>query len=160
MRWLATILAGALALQPVEAWAPARVDDDPLNLVIVRTDVERFWKAFDSLDERPARNPFVPYVNEGSPGLRDFVPDERIKSAEALHELVASERAYYSAIRQDSLSTEEFDARIRASFLALKELYPEARFPPVYYVIGRTTSGGTATPSSSSSAWKRCHAKR
>ncbi|MEJ7658844.1 MAG: DUF2268 domain-containing putative Zn-dependent protease [Hymenobacter sp.] len=35
--------------------------------------------------------------------------------------------------------------QIRAGFVKLKEIYPAARFPNVYFVIGRWNSGGTAS---------------
>jgi hypothetical protein len=91
-------------------------------------------------------NPFHDYIEKGTVAVRDFMADERIVSAEALRALVLKEAGYYRRIRYSSLRYAEYEARIRASFLALEELYPEAVFPPVYFVIGRTTSGGTATP--------------
>jgi uncharacterized protein YjaZ len=36
------------------------------------------------------------------------------------------------------------ERKVRAAFFAFKYIYPDAVFPPVYFVVGRESSGGTA----------------
>lgn len=145
--WLNPAFAGALLLLVITERAPAHPTtvSDPLEARIERSDVALFWQSFDRLMADPNAT-FDDYLAKGSAGVRLFIPDERIKSADALKELVLSEKDYYRAIRQDSLTTSGYDTRIRAAFLALKNLYPRATFPTTYYVIGRTTSGGGGYP--------------
>ena len=119
---------------------------DPLAAEIHRSDVDLFWQAFDVLRSDPEGNPFQElYLDSGTPGLRDFVPEQRIQSAEALREMVLQEMEYYENIRASSIRVGQYEKQIRAAYYALKYWYPKAVFPPVYFVIGRTTSGGTAS---------------
>ena len=48
----------------------------------------------------------------------------------------------YSA-RDNTLKAADYEPAIRTSFARLKELYPDAVFPDVYFVIGRMNTGGT-----------------
>lgn len=55
-------------------------------------------------------------------------------------------RAYYEAIRPNTLAVDTARAikdSIHAAFRRLSELYPEARYADVYFLIGRMNSGGT-----------------
>jgi hypothetical protein len=49
-----------------------------------------------------------------------------------------------SAIRPYAIR--EFIPEIEAAFAAWAGLYPEADLPDVYFMIGRRSSGGTASP--------------
>ena len=118
---------------------------DPFKAEIVYSDIPLFWLAFDKLKEDESKNPFQSqYLEKGSVGLHDFVP-ERIESADELYKLVSKERAYYEKVRTFTLKSGQYARQIRASYFALKYWYSKAVFPPVYFVIGRTTSAGTAS---------------
>lgn len=116
----------------------------PSEAKLITSDIDLFWKQFDKQFQDTTSNAFEAYLEKGSVGLKDFIPD-RIESAKALKSLVLSEQNYYQNIRKSSYKIKQFEKQIRASFYALKYLYPEAVFPPVYFLIGRTTSGGTAS---------------
>ncbi|MEO8588999.1 MAG: DUF2268 domain-containing putative Zn-dependent protease [Flavobacteriales bacterium] len=119
---------------------------DPTQAQLIGSDVDLFWRAFDELLADTSKNPLQSeYLDKGTDGLRDFIADERIKSAEALKELVLMEADYYRRIRPSSERYLQYEEPIRDSYRKLKDLYPDAVFPPVYFVIGRTTSGGTAS---------------
>lgn len=118
---------------------------DPFKAEIVYSDIPLFWQAFDKLKDDESKNPFQDqYLAKGSVGLHDFVP-ERIESADELYKLVTKERSYYERVRPFTLKSGQYARQIRASYFALKYWYPKAVFPPVYFVIGRTTSAGTAS---------------
>lgn len=116
----------------------------PLEARIETSDVALFWQAFDRMRAEPG-NPFgAHYLEKGSAGLRDFVPG-RIEGATELFELVSKERDYYEQVRASTLQVDRFESQIRAAYAAMKYWYPPATFPPLYLVIGRTTSGGTSS---------------
>lgn len=118
---------------------------DPVRARIIYSDIDLFWQAFDRLTTDESKNPFREfYLDQGSQGLRDFIP-ERIVSAEELYNLVLKEKLYYAEVRASTLDARQYEKQIRAAYYALKYWYPRAIFPPVYFVIGRTTSGGTAS---------------
>lgn len=118
---------------------------DPFKSQIFTSDIDLFWQAFDRLTIDEKKNPFQEfYIDRGSAGLKAFIP-ERIVSADELYKLVVTEKSYYRQIKPSTLNVRQYEKQIRASYYALKYWYPKAVFPPVYFVIGRTTSGGTAS---------------
>jgi hypothetical protein len=138
----ALLTLGALAVTAVPL-AAADGNPDPFALHLVTEDVPRFWQAFDASAKEGAAAYDRLYIQPGSPGLQDFVPD-RIESGKHLFEMVHKHRAYYELLRTLTLDPNRFSKQIRASFFALKYLYPEAKYPDVYFVIGAMNSGGTS----------------
>ena len=118
---------------------------DPDSSKLVTSDIALFWNALDhapadSLAEYFQRE----YLDKASVGVRDFIGG-RIMSAEDLAAYVRAHRATYDSVRAANLDVTRADAAIRAAFRRLKELYPPAVFPDVYFVIGRFNSGGTSS---------------
>ena len=135
--------ANRLAASTREA-APPSANPDSARLVT--SDIPLFWKTLDrapadSLAEYLERE----YLEKASVGVRDFIQG-RIISAEDLATAVRSNRAQYDTVRAANLEVTRAEPQIRAAFRKLKELYPDAVFPDVYFVIGRFNSGGTASP--------------
>jgi hypothetical protein len=130
----------AKSVPPAKAPTP-----NPDSARLVSTDIQLFWAALhtppaDSLAEYLQRD----YLDKASVGVRDFIPG-RILSAEDLAANVRSRRATYDSVRAANLDVTKADADIHAAFRKLKDLYPPAVFPDVYFVIGRFNSGGTST---------------
>lgn len=69
----------------------------------------------------------------------------RIQNAEYLAGVIKSNPRYYASIRVSTQRIAGMTTAIRQSLVKLKELYPEAVFPPVYFVIGALNSGGTSS---------------
>ena len=70
--------------------------------------------------------------------------------AEQIAAAVARRPRFYAAIRRGTLALDSLGgavAQIRGRYRRLAALYPDAVFPPVYFLIGRLTSGGTTGPS-------------
>lgn len=129
-----------LFLAPLPAWTQNR---DPDAARIVTEDIDRFWEAFDrAAPEFPAEPFETLYLSRGTPGLKDFL-SLRISSAEDLAKTVRLRPRFYASIRESTRRIRTMEPGIRASFHALKDLYPDAVFPDVYFLIGRQTSGGT-----------------
>ena len=119
--------------------APA---SDPEAARIMASDVSLFWKV---VDEAPpgslAERLHCDYLREGTDALRDFIP-ARIVSGEHLAEAVKTRRDRYEAARRSSKSMAELEQEIRDVFHELRERYPDAVFPDVYFVMGRLNTGG------------------
>lgn len=118
---------------------------NPDSARLVTTDIQLFWRALDrapadSLADYLQRE----YLDKASVGVRDFIAG-RILSAEDLATYVHTRRATYDSVRAANLDVTRAEADIRNAFRRLKELYPPAVFPDVYFVIGRFNSGGTST---------------
>ncbi len=124
---------------------------DPEKALMTADDLALFWAAYDhwanDLKADPAKLPEVlqrEYLDKGSPGVKDFIP-HRIVSAENLSKQVLNNRAYYESIRHNTDIIQKAIPELRKDFAELKRLYPDAVFPPVYFVIGALNSGGTAS---------------
>ncbi|MHC0445153.1 DUF2268 domain-containing putative Zn-dependent protease [Flavobacterium sp. 3-218] len=117
---------------------------NPLDAVFEIADTKSFWAAFDKMD-KSKENPFLEYMQKGSPGVKAFT-ENRIINADSLFAVVKKRKADYELSRHvlDNISAKE--KRVRASYSALKYWYPNAKFPPIYFVYGRFNSGGTSAP--------------
>ena len=117
----------------------------PLKTEIITSDLDNFWIAFEQA--KPDFNPEVfqrLYLDKGSKGVEGFMKG-RIKSAENLSSRVKGRIKYYSSIKPSTDKIAGMKTEIINSLVKLKELYPKAIFPPVYFVIGGMSSGGTSS---------------
>ncbi len=118
---------------------------DPNQAKFVTQDIPRFWEAFDLFLQDTLQNPFQKYyLDKGSQGVKDFT-ENRIQNAEHLFQTVKKQRSNYQQVRANTLQIASKEKECRANFRKLKEWYPAAVFPPVYFVIGAYNSGGTSS---------------
>ena len=116
---------------------------DPDSAIFLTSDINLFWNAFEAFEKDSTMNPFgAKYIDVGSEGVKGFIPN-RIQSAEHLYSIVKKRRADYEKVKENTFSISEKQKQCRATFYALKYWYPQAQFPPVYFVIGAFNSGGT-----------------
>jgi hypothetical protein len=147
---LVVAVAGLLLTTPGVALAQpnagrSKPNHDPDAAELVVSDIDLFWKAYDSAKpENRAEVLRIEYLEKGSPGLKEFTR-VRIGSGENLAKTIETHPKYYAALREPSGKVADYKEAIRASFRKLKELYEPAVFPDVYFVIGRMNSGGTLT---------------
>lgn len=123
------------------AKAQTNFSTDPLNAVFETKDTDRFWKAFDKMDASKG-NPFTDYINNGSQGVKGFM-EYRIINADSLYTMVKKRKEDYLKSRHVLAGINQKEKRIRAVYSALKYWYPQAKFPPIYFVYGRFNTGGT-----------------
>lgn len=131
------------------AFAQTGVNADPDKAKFVTSDVDNFWRAFDLAAKEVDREKKIQiyqteYLDKGSAGLQDFVR-MRIKSAKDLVAVVETLPRFYASTRLSTSRVKETEKQMRKSFRKFKELYPNAVFPDVYFVIGIANTGGTAS---------------
>jgi hypothetical protein len=136
------LVIAALALS-----APAQLttNTNPDAAKFVTSDINLFWAAYDKA--KPENDLIVyrdEYLRKGSVGLQEFTR-LRIGSSCNLVNAINASPKYYAALREYSLNVPSYEKQVRASFNKLKEIYPEAVFPDVYFVVGRMNSGGTVS---------------
>lgn len=117
--------------------------DDPQKAQFVTSDIKNFWKAYDAL-KNSKNNPFEAYIANGTVGLQGFIPN-RIISADSLAFMVNKRAQDYEKIREIEAKIKEKEKLIKPYFYALEYWYPDAVYPPVYFVVGRFNSGGTSS---------------
>ena len=120
------------------------IHNDPDRAAIATSDIDLFWTAYHKMQTSPEPEGVLErdYLVRGSPGLQDFVL-LRIGSAGDLLKAIQSHPKYYAAIQPATLHIKDFSPQIHESFRKLRQLYPEATFPDVYFFIGRLNSAGT-----------------
>ena len=118
---------------------------DPLQTQIVTKDLDNFWTAFEEAGQAFPASVFQQlYIDQESPGIKGFMKG-RIIDAETLAGNVKSNIQYYGSIKPNLDSITGMRTKMLKSFVKLKELYADAVFPPVYFVIGNFNSGGTVS---------------
>ena len=126
-----------------------QVNRDPARSKFVTSDIENFWRAFDLANKEPERTKRIAifqteYIDKGSVGLQDFTRS-KIKSAKDLAETVEKLPRFYASVRAGSLRVKKMEEEIRRAFRKFKDIYPEAVFPDVYFLIGIANAGGTVS---------------
>ncbi|HEV2687579.1 MAG TPA: hypothetical protein VGV35_03465 [Bryobacteraceae bacterium] len=118
---------------------------DPASVHLVTSDIDNFWRAYDMSTPENRRDVFQrEYLDKGSPGLKDFLA-KRIESADNLAKQVEHLPKFYRSMRPATLRIAGQTETIRRYFRRLQELYREAVFVDVYFVIGVANSGGTTS---------------
>src|SRR5262245_57732125 len=135
------IAAAVGCLSTSAAWAERAAD--PLMARIETADATAFFEIYDAAGGTPDAAALKPYVERTSPGVRGFI-EGRIKSAERLAEVIAKKPKIYADAKACAGRLGHVRERVRAAFLAMEQLYPEATFPETYILIGADNSGGTA----------------
>ena len=127
---------------------PTRQNGDPDAAQLITSDIPNFWRVFDRASLITGAELFQrEYIDAGSRGLQGFLAN-RIVNGRYLAATVAARPRYYAAIRKNSLAVDAspgIKESIRAAFRRLKQLYSEAIFPDVYFLIGRLNSAGTTS---------------
>jgi hypothetical protein len=113
---------------------------------ISTADVDLFYRVYDAAKGKPTAEALRrDYLDAGSDGLRHFIP-HRIISAAWLAERIRKKRSVYEKARRCSAVLPTVRARIATALERLGTLLPDAKFPPVTFLIGRNNSGGTTSP--------------
>jgi len=142
MRGFITILTGLLVTVNMLS-QDSGYSSSPLDAKFVTEDVDRFWKAFDAMDEI-GPSAFADYIKEGTMGLQGFIA-YRIINADSLYIMV---KRYPDAYLKRRAVLNDLDSKkkqIKSIYAAMKYWYPYAKFPPIYFVVGRFNSGGTSS---------------
>jgi hypothetical protein len=118
---------------------------DPRNLKVETGDVDRFWANFDSLRGKDAADLFLNnYIREGSIGLKTFYTIRMNRDVGKYLERIRTLEGYYQSIRSTSLKFESLKPEFILAAEKLKNLYDEAIFPPIYFLMGSLNNVGTA----------------
>ena len=127
---------------------PLDITERPADARFVVTDIANFWHAYDVGGQGTSTVAFQrEYLDKASPGLRDFIRGRSVTAA-SLFQMIAASPRYFASIRPNMLSLAAGDAgsvitRIRADYERIESLYPAAIYPPVTFLVGRFSTGGT-----------------
>ena len=125
------------------------LNDNPELVNIVTTDINHFWDAYEKVQLEPqnARNIFKElYFDKASDGMSDYM-GAKVSSIDFFIEHITLHPNLYKTIRENTLKVNNYKKEIMESLIDFKLLYPEAKFPDIYFVMGAFTSAGTVSPS-------------
>jgi tetratricopeptide (TPR) repeat protein len=123
------------------------LNTDPTKARFITTDVHHFYEAYDKAIKDTAHFKQTIkklYFDRATAGMNDYMGD-KVSSIDYFVEHVRNRPAFYAAIRNTTMKTDTYKPAFLASFVKMKSLYDEAKFPDIYFIIGAFTSGGTAT---------------
>ncbi|MFN7926104.1 MAG: DUF2268 domain-containing putative Zn-dependent protease [Bryobacteraceae bacterium] len=120
-----------------------------ISATLVTTDIDNFWRAYDAAQSGDRRSALQSlYFNQATQGLRDFVQVRGLNAAN-LGAAIDAYPKYYATIRDNTLKVAAQKPLIDLYLSRFLGLYERARFPAVYFLIGRVSTGGTVGPSGS-----------
>lgn len=120
---------------------------DPAKARFITTDIHHFWEAYDQATKDTAHFRQIMktlYFDRATGGMNDYMA-AKVSSIDFFVQHIRSAPAFYAAIRKNTLMTDQYKPAFLASYVKLKSIYKQAKFPDVYFMIGAFTSGGTAT---------------
>jgi hypothetical protein len=121
--------------------------DNPYQAKLVTTDVQNFWKAYD-LAQKDTANRYAIYkkyyLDLASRGMQDYFA-YKVSSLASFVKGHDRRPKFYAGIRKNTYKVETQKKQMQQSFVNFKKLYPAARFPDMYFIIGAFSSGGTAS---------------
>ena len=135
-----SIAFGALTLSTTDALAAPSIP----RPVVETADVARFYRLYDAAHGHPSAQALQDdYIDSGSPGLRHLaqirgVTGEKIASAITAHPEIFSDAKRCMAVLPS------VHDRVSAALLKLRQLYPEAVFPPITITVSRGKPVGVA----------------
>lgn len=87
---------------------------------------------------------FNDYYLPGSPGLRDFIR-ARLASTFSFVDVMRAHPKYYAHLPQSLSDLSLMAKNINPALHKFQQIYPDAVFADVYFVVGKLTSGGTTS---------------
>jgi hypothetical protein len=140
LAWWRAVAAGVLALAATAhaAEAAPRVD--------FRTDdVDRFFQVYDAAHGRPSAAQLqAQYLDPGSEALHQFALT-RIGGAAKLADAIARRPEDFVRARGCLAALASTRARLPGVYARMAALDADSTFPPVTFVVGRGSTGGTTT---------------
>jgi hypothetical protein len=126
------VLVLALSM-PLLAASPA----SPRAPQVHTEDVDRFFQVYDRAQGRPSAEVLDrDYLAPGSPGLHELVT-ARNATGQRIAANIAAHPEVYEKARRCLAVLPRVKARLSVAFAKLARLYPDARFPPVTFAVGR-----------------------
>jgi hypothetical protein len=108
-------------------------------------DVERFYRVYDAAQGRPGAAALqAGYLDPGSEALHQFALT-RIGSAARLAEAIARRPEDFVKARACLSALASTRARLPGVFARMAQLHAGSTFPPITFVVGRGSTGGTTT---------------
>lgn len=109
-------------------------------------DVERFYKIDDAAGGHPTADQLQhDYIDPGSEGLHHLAKVRNV-SGTAIAKTLTEHPEIYSDAKRCMAVLPQVRQRLQVAMRKLRDLYPEAKFPPVTIAVGRGKPVGVGSP--------------
>lgn len=109
-------------------------------------DVERFYEIYEASGGRPTAGQLQrDYLDAGSEGLHQFARIRNI-TGERIAQTLSQRPEIYANARRCMEVLPRVRERVRGALQTLKDLYPDARFPPVTIAVSRGKPVAAGSP--------------
>jgi len=143
-----TIFIAILLIINQQAIAQSQLHSSPEDAAFITSDIENFWRAFDQAKGKSREEQLEiyreNYIKQATVGFKSYI-EKRDKKVEELVDGINSLLPFYESIRADMLTIEDYEKEMRASFYALKYLYPKSVFPDTYFFVWYMFASGSTT---------------
>ncbi|WP_333662637.1 hypothetical protein [Chishuiella changwenlii] len=115
--------------------------------LVVTDDIQRFWNTYDViLQERDSIKQIEHikemYISKGTPGL-SAIMQARNYTAESYIYAIRNYPKFWSTIRNNTLSANNYAKKIEKGLKKFNKIYPEAKPAKIYFTIGALRTNGT-----------------
>lgn len=133
--FICTLACAVIYGAPQSATSPASV---PASGPVIQTDdVTLFYKVYDAAGGHPTADQVQrDYLDPGSEGLHHLAEARRVTGVAIAKNLAAHPEMYTNAKRCMAVLPRVRE-RLQVALLKLRQLYPDAKFPPVTIAVGR-----------------------
>ncbi len=126
-------------------------ESSDLNEHVVTTDIKNFWYAYDQIITTPdsiAQLNLLDslYFQKGSEGL-EAIRKVRTYSAEDYLQAINNYPNFWSSIRNNMLTADEYKSELEQGIEKLKDFYPSLKPAKIYFTVGAFRTGGTTLDS-------------
>lgn len=108
---------------------------------ILTTDATRFYALYEATAGKPSVSQLEQYLAEGTPSLLEFAKLRRV-TAQRIADAMARDPMMYATGRACLAELPAVRQRLVQVFAKLQAIYPQAKFPPVAIVVGRSKPVG------------------
>jgi len=130
------VMALALAVS-AGACGAAAPDEEPVGPVFDTSDVDRFYEVYDEAGGRPTADALQQeYIDRGSDGLRALARMRNV-TGQSIADAIARRPEIYAEARRCVEVLPRVRDRLVVALRKLRDLYPEARLPPITIAVGR-----------------------
>jgi hypothetical protein len=134
------------ALVSVISWGATTDHSSAAGPVVLIEDVDRFYKIYDAAGGHPTAEQLQrDYIDSGSDGLHQFAKMRNI-TGNKIAETLTSHPEIYSDARRCMAVLPRVRERLEVALRKLRQLYPDAKFPPVTIAVGRGKPVGVGSP--------------
>jgi hypothetical protein len=116
----------------------------PSQLKIYTDDVKRFFRLLPKMTGKQGESVFwKEYIAAGTTGLKTFYNVRMSSRPDVTTYTIRKYQSFYKGLEPLVAQLPSFEKRIMAAADKLEAIYPEAFYPPVYFLVGNMNAAGT-----------------